>query len=139
MLTIYKCIGREQLRLDYFDHFNRLIKLTIIAIRSFHCIWKQCKGNLKGYKLKYPTVLKLQWTPLNGITDNGIIQILGLNSSWLAIPKLVFHTWCMLSLCAYYYQLVIVISLHSPKVIIIIIILFISTWHHNITNEWNRV
>ncbi len=35
---------------------------------------------------------KVQWVPLNGITDNGINQLMESNLSWLTSPKLLFHT-----------------------------------------------
>ncbi len=50
---------------------------------------------------------------LNRITDNGINQLMGSNLSWLTDPKLIFHICCMLSLFAFYFQLVIEINL--PK------------------------
>ncbi len=35
---------------------------------------------------------QVQWVSLNGITDNGINQLMESNLSWLTSPKFLFHT-----------------------------------------------
>ncbi len=42
--------------------------------------------------LNWRIVNAIQWAPLNGITDNRINRLLGLNLSRIPSPKLLFHT-----------------------------------------------
>jgi hypothetical protein len=59
-------------------------------------IWKPMIK--QTFKTAAPTV---QWAPLNGITDNVINVLIGLNFSYLTIPKLTFPTYCMFISFAY--------------------------------------
>jgi hypothetical protein len=66
------------------------------------CGWKFMRSDpdpaLKSIKKFH---LIIQWAPLNGIADNGINCLGGLNLSRKTNPKLLFHTKCTLSSVAY--------------------------------------